>query len=164
MKKTKINEKLLAIETELQLYAKALTHDNNRAEDLLQETNLKILLGYERFKGEDKFNNWAKKIMRNSFLNSVQHEEKITPVENYNKFYRDMLYMPGRSDIVSEADDIYCAVDNLPDDYGKMIRLLITGHKYDEIAIMLDIPVGTVKSRIFNSRAILKKQLKDYLE
>ena len=44
-----------------------------------------------------------------------------------------------------------------------MIRLLATGHRYDEIAGMLDLPLGTVKSRIFSSREILRKELRDYL-
>lgn len=164
VKKSDINEKLLAMEHELFMYAKALTHEENRAADLLQETNLKILLSYESFRGGAKFRNWAMKIMRNSFLNNVKHEDKVTVVEDYNKCRHDMMYMPGRGDIVNGTHDIYCAVDNLPDDLGRTMRLLITGHKYDEIAIMLNLPVGTVKSRIYNSRVILKKQLKVYLE
>lgn len=43
------------------------------------------------------------------------------------------------------------------------MRLLISGHKYVEIAVRMEIPIGTVKSRINNSRSILKQRLKDYL-
>ena len=164
VEKSDINEKLLAMERELFMYAKALTHEENRAEDLLQETNLKILISHESFKGGSKFRNWAKKIMLNSFLNNIKHEEKVCVVEDYNNYYHDMMYMPERSDIANETHDIYYAIDKLPDDWSKMMRLLMSGHKYDEIASKLNIPVGTVKSRIFNSREILKKQLKEYLE
>ena len=122
------------------------------------------MLNHKSFDGDDKFKNWAKAIMRNSFLNTTEHEKKITPVEDYSSFHHEMIYLPGRSDIVSEYNDIYYAVDNLPQENGKIIRLLITGHKYEEIAIIMNIPLGTVKSRVFNSRTILKKKLKDYLE
>lgn len=164
MEKGNVKERLLNIENELFTYANALTHERNRAKDLLQETNLKILLKYKSFDGDDKFKNWAKTIMRNSFLNTTEHERKIMAVEDYSSFHHEMIYLPGRSDIVSEYNDIDYAVDNLPSDSGKIIRLLITGHKYEEIAMILNMPVGTVKSRVFNSRSILKKKLKDYLE
>ena len=49
MRPTNIDEKLLEIEAELSLYAKALTRENTRAEDLLQETNMKILIKQEKY-------------------------------------------------------------------------------------------------------------------
>ena len=62
-----------------------------------------------------------------------------------------------------EVDDIYCAIDELPGNAGKVMRLLISGHKYVEIAVRMEIPIGTVKTRINISRSILKQRLKDYL-
>ena len=72
-----------------------------------------------------------------------------------------MTYAPCSAE--SEVNDIYHAIDRLPDGYDKMIRLLVTGHKYDEIAVILNLPLGTVKSRIFTSREILRKELRDFL-
>lgn len=161
MRPTNIDDKLLEIEAEIYLYARALTRENTRAEDLLQETNLKILAKQGKYKEISKFRNWAKRIMKNSFLNSVDHEKNITTVEDYSCFYREMTYAPCSAE--SEVNDIYHAIDRLPDGYDKMIRLLATGHRYDEIAGMLDLPLGTVKSRIFSSREILRKELRDYL-
>ena len=63
----------------------------------------------------------------------------------------------------TEVDDIYCAIDELPGNAGKVMRLLISGHKYVEIAVRMEIPIGTVKTRINISRSILKQRLKDYL-
>lgn len=161
MRPTDFDDKLLEIEAELYLYARALTRENTRAEDLLQETNLKILAKQGKYKEKSKFRSWAKKIMKNSFLNNVDHEKNITTVEDYSIFYKEMTYTPCCAE--SEVDDIYHAIDRLPDGYDKMIRLLVTGHRYDEIAGMLDLPLGTVKSRIFSSREILRKELRDYL-
>ena len=54
-------------------------------------------------------------------------------------------------------------IDELPDNAGKVMRLLISGHKYVEIAVRMEIPIGTVKTRINISRSILRQILKDYL-
>ena len=51
----------------------------------------------------------------------------------------------------------------LPGNAGKVMRLLFSGHKYVEIAVRMEIPIGTVKTRINISRSILKQRLKDYL-
>ena len=63
----------------------------------------------------------------------------------------------------TEVDDIYCAIDELPGNAGKVMRLLFSGQKYIEIAVRMEIPIGTVKTRINISRSILKQRLKDYL-
>ena len=54
-------------------------------------------------------------------------------------------------------------IGELPGNAGKVMRLLISGHKYVEIAVRMEIPIGTVKTRINISRSILKLRLKDYL-
>ena len=54
-------------------------------------------------------------------------------------------------------------IDELPDNAGKVMRLLISGHKYIEIAVRIGIPIGTVKTRTNISRSILRQILKDYL-
>ena len=54
-------------------------------------------------------------------------------------------------------------IDELPGNAGKVMRLLISRHKYVEIAVRMEIPIGTVKTRINIFRSILKQRLKDYL-
>ena len=152
--------KLLALEPELMRYARSLTRDYDRAMDLVQETNLKVLLHHNQYKRGTQFKSWTMKIMRNAFLSSVEHEEKFTPVRDFGCFY----HLPGRNDLACYKKDIYYAVKCLPTEHRKVIRLLMTGHRYEEIAVILDLPAGTVKSRIFYSRALLKTELKDYLD
>ena len=79
---------------------------------------------------------------------------------DFGRFY----HLPGRNDLACYKKDIYYAVKCLPTEHRKVIRLLMTGHRYEEIAVILDLPAGTVKSRIFYSRALLKSELKDYLD
>ena len=151
---------LLALEPEMMRYAMSLSRNYDRARDLVQETNLKVLLNHSKYKRGTQFKSWAMKIMRNAFLSSVEHEEKFTPMCDFGRFY----HLPGRNDLACYKKDIYYAVKCLPTEHRKVIRLLMTGHRYEEIAVILDLPAGTVKSRIFYSRALLKTELKDYLD
>ena len=151
---------LLALEPEMMRYAMSLSRNYDRAKDLVQETNLKVLLHHNQYKRGTQFKSWAMKIMRNAFLSSVEHEERFTPMCDFGRFY----HLPGRNDLACYKKDIYYAVKCLPTEHRKVIRLLMTGHRYEEIAVILDLPAGTVKSRIFYSRALLKTELKDYLD
>ena len=161
--KTDIEKELIEADTELLMYAKFLTKDLFRAYDLLQETNMKVLIQRDKFREEKCFRAWAKRIMLNSFINNTNRESRIEAVDSYTGIYWEDMNLPIRSDNMSETKDIYRALDKLPDGNGKIMRLLIAGHKYHEIAMMLHIPLGTVKSKIFVSRGILKKELKDYI-
>ena len=162
---TDIEKELLQSRNELFTYALRLTKEYNRADDLLQETNLKVLVSCGKYIEGTCFVAWAKKIMLNSFLNSSVRECRMMFVEDYGSVRSDVNYMPFRGVVsASETRDIYRAVDRLPGGNARLMRLLITGHKYSEIAVLLDLPLGTVKSRIHLSRAILREELKDYFE
>lgn len=161
---TDIEKELLAAGAELLVYAKHLTKDKFRAEDLLQETNMKVLIQRDKYREDKCFEAWAKRIMLNSFINSTNREKRIEALESCAVVCNNDVYIHGRSETLSDTGDIYSAVERLPEGNCRIIKLLIAGHKYDEIAMMLDLPLGTVKSRIFFSRSILRKELKDYFE
>jgi DNA-directed RNA polymerase specialized sigma24 family protein len=65
------------------------------------------------------------------------------------------------SDTDVRVKDIYDAIDSIPGDTGRVMRLLIEGHKYVEISLMTRLPLGTVKTHIRLSREILKRVLSD---
>ena len=161
MDKTEITTLLLASYKRLEKYARRLALSDDRAEDLLQETTFKILYNADKFEGNDKFIFWAKTIMRNTFINSIKYDAHYQAVDEL--YYTvttssDYCY----SDIDINIEDINKAIDNLPGNASTFMRMLINGHKYVEISSKLEIPLGTVKTRINQSRTILKKQLKDY--
>ena len=104
---------------------------------------------------------WAFVIMRHAFLNNCKHEEQYIAAEE--SLHSTAFTTNDESASNMEVDDIYCAIDELPGNAGKVMRLLISGHKYVEIAVRMEIPIGTVKTRINISRSILKQRLKDYL-
>ena len=152
---TDIEKELLAAGAELLVYAKHLTKDKFRAEDLLQETNMKVLIQRDKYREDKCFEAWAKRIMLNSFINSTNREKRIEAVESCAVVCNNDVYIHSRSETLSDTGDIYSAVERLPEGNCRIIKLLIAGHKYDEIAMMLDLPLGTVKSRIFFSRSSL---------
>lgn len=162
MEKRELERLLLAAMGNLYQYAYKLTRDYDRANDLLQETFLKVLYNADRFKDDGKFMNWAYTIMHNAFINNCKREEQCNAIAE--ELLSPTTYTAkGDSATEMEVNDIYCAIDGLPGTSGKVMRLLISGHKYIEIAVRMEIPIGTVKTRINISRSILKQRLKDYL-
>ena len=159
MEKRELEKLLYAAEERLYRYAYKLTRDYDEANDLLQETFLRVLYNADRFEDDGKFMSWAHVIMHNAFINNCRHEEQNLAAEDS---LCSTTFMT-KDDTKIEVDDIYSAIDGLPGNSGKVMRLLVSGHKYVEIAVRMEIPIGTVKTKINVSRSILKKSLKDYL-
>ena len=161
MERNHTEELLLALQSKLWEYAYSLTWERNRADDLLQETFTRALCNAGSFNGNTlQFLKWTRAIMHNAFINSAKKEQNtyiINDTPNATPFANKDC------DESLQVDEIYSAIDNLPGNTSKVMRLLVSGHKYGEISIIMEIPLGTVKTRISQARAILKEQLKDYL-
>ena len=159
-------QNLLNLQDELRLFALKLTADYEDANDLLQETTLKALDNKEKYTDETNFRGWMYTIMRNLFIN------------NYRKTLRDQTYVDKtdnlfflNSGIDLEADsmegaydakEMHRIVNSLPKEYRIPFSMYVAGFKYREIAERLQLPLGTVKSRIFFSRQKLQEALKDF--
>ena len=165
VEKGEIEELYIAARGKLYHYAHCLTWDFDRADDLLQETAFKMLSNAHQLKNEDGFIKWARKIMHNTFISSKNREERHQSVDDFAQVvpFTDKDIYAQNSDCDICVDEIYNAIDDLPGNYGTLIRLLIKGHKYVDISIITNIPLGTVKTRIHISRQLLKEKLKDYL-
>ena len=165
MEKCEIEKLLLAAEGKLRKYAYGFTHDWDSAEDLVQETSLRILYNADKFDNDGKFLAWAYAIMHNAFMNNCIRDNRNKEIGI--ALYTDECAKDSRNvhnyDIEVETDEIHNAIDRLPENAPQVMNLFISGHKYVEISVMMKIPLGTVKTRISMSRAILKEQLKDYL-
>ena len=163
MNKTDIAVLLLAARERLESYAYNLAWSNERAEDLLQETMFKILCNADKFENDGKFIYWAKTIMRNTFINNAKHELHCKAVDEFYYYPTATNSECSYYDTEIDVDDIYKAIDDLPGNAPTVMRMFITGHRYIDISAELEIPLGTVKTRINQSRAILKEILKDFL-
>lgn len=165
MEQNEMEKLLLAARGKLRLYAFSLTSDWEKAEDLLQETSLKVLNSASKFEDKGKFFSWARKIMYNTFANIAKREEYYRCIEQPDSttLFRNSEQEELHIDTEIDIEEIYNAIDELPGNSSKVMQLLISGHRYMEIAVQMKIPVGTVKTRINVSRTILKHKLKDYL-
>jgi RNA polymerase sigma-70 factor (ECF subfamily) len=166
MKRKHMEEQLPVLQVKLLKYAYRLTWDRYRADDLLQETLIRMLCNADSFNGcSRQFTKWAYTIMYNAFINSVKKEEHAHAANDmfYSTSFASKDSEQYHSDERLMIKDIYNAINNLPDNACKVMHLYIIGHKYVEIATSLKIPIGTVKAHINRAKIILKEQLKDYL-
>lgn len=161
-----IESLLLCSYNRLWRYAYSLTHNSDRADDLMQDTALRILIAGDKFKRGTDFENWARVVMRNSFINGLNHDKRLLAMEE-----TDLIDTLGNGsvyshtfDTVGSCRDIYNAVESLPLGRRETMMMFMHGHKYTEIAFVTNVPLGTVKSRINSSRIFLKDVLKDYLQ
>ena len=167
MTQLQFNTTILGMQDKLLFYAMSLTSDPEKAQDLLQETFLKALTNRDKYTKNTNLKAWVYTIMKNIFINDYRKNEK-----NKNKFDRanQEIHLRVRSDrgypspeSSYNSKEIMKSIYALETDYRKPFEMFLDGYKYKEIAEILQIPLGTVKSRIFFARKKLEKTLKVYL-
>ena len=157
-------KKLVSIYRVLESYALHLTQDRERANDLLQETSLKIMNNYQKYKEEGSFTPWAKTVMKNMFVNDMKNSNKNCErfVDGY-EYYRDEQKHPfvAESEAPYTIGEIRKAMEMLPHAQYIVLKLRENGYKYDEIAKELNTSIGNVKSRIFAAKVNLRNIMKN---
>ena len=154
-------------ESLLHNYALQLTHSNDDAKDLVQETFLKAMKYADKFKKGTNLKGWLYTIMRNSFINNYRRNTKRnsfmdTQEEQYIIDSAKQFNTYNQGEVKFIRQDLNDAIDSLPDDLRITFELNTAGFKYHEIADKLNIPIGTVKTRIFVARRKLRGMLTDY--
>ncbi len=166
MTQVQFNSALLGLSDKLHYYALSLTSDSERANDLLQETFLKALTYRDKFAQNTNFKAWIYTIMKNTFINDYRRNVKTknTFEGSTNDYYvastKDGVH-PG-PDSVFSSQEINKSIQALEDEYRIPFTMFLEGYKYKEIADELNLPLGTVKSRIFFTRKKLEKTLIEY--
>jgi RNA polymerase sigma factor (sigma-70 family) len=154
-------------------FAYRLTLDPDDSKDLLQDTYLKAFRFIDSFQQGTNAKAWLFRILKNSFINDYRKKSKepskvdYQEVESYyNSEDVDRQITP---DLRVEAlrdmigDEISNALNSLDVDFRTVIILCdLEGFKYDEMAKILDIPIGTVRSRLHRARNLLKDKLSTY--
>ena len=146
-------------------FASWLTHDRSEAEDLVQETFARALKGFGSFQTGTNFRAWIFRILRNTFLTS-RSGLKMAPHMSVEEEGGEALLPPARETpesillSASTQQHIQAALERLPIVYKEAILLCdVEEMKYQEIAELLEIPVGTVMSRIARARKLLRGML-----
>jgi RNA polymerase sigma-70 factor (ECF subfamily) len=163
------------------LYAAALrmTRNPSDAEDLVQETYLRAYRGFEGFREGTNLKAWLYRILTNTFINSYRAKKRRpeqTELDDVEDFY---LYrrMGGleaadaarstETEVLESIpdDEVKQALEAVPEQFRMAVILAdVEGFSYKEIAEILDVPIGTVMSRIHRGRRALQKELWDYAE
>jgi RNA polymerase sigma factor (sigma-70 family) len=150
----------------LRHYALSLTHDMDDTLDLVQDTLLKAYRYRDKFQAGTNLRGWLYTILKNSFINNYRRDQKRNTFLDTtdNTYFLDIpSHQTGNdAEIKFIRKDLEEAVEDLPLDLKVTFRLNAEGYKYHEIAEELGIPIGTVKTRIFIARRILRERLKDY--
>ncbi len=148
-------------------YALQLTQNQDDANDLVQETFLKAMKYCKKFKTGTNLKGWLYTIMRNSFINNYRRNTKRnsfmdTQEEQYIIDSAKSFNTYNDGEITFMRKDLERAIDTLADDLRITFELNAAGFKYHEIAEKLNIPIGTVKTRIFVARRKLRTELEEY--
>jgi RNA polymerase sigma-70 factor (ECF subfamily) len=154
-------------------FALRMTGDADDADDLVQETFLKAFRFFDKFERGTNCKAWLFRILKNSFINDYRKQTKEPDKVDYEDVQN--FYETIKSDEIDSShyehdaftnlldDEISKAIAKLPEDFRTVIILNdIEGFTYEEIADFVDIPVGTVRSRLHRARKMLYSQLYDY--
>lgn len=159
-------------------FALRLTGDESGAEDLVQETFLRAYRSWHQYTPGTKCKSWLFTICRNVHLRNSEREQRHDEIVGHEApdDARDLsrqnpVFMSARSDEDPEGnffesivdDEVLRAIDELPKEFRTALALSDReGLNYKEISQLLEIPVGTVKSRLFRGRQMLQERLRDY--
>ena len=155
-------------------FAFRLTNDEDDANDLVQDTYLKAFRFINSFSQGTNAKAWLFRILKNSFINDFRKKSKepakvdYQDVETTSNSEEDAetnqtvdLRVESVQDLI--GDEIANALNALPVDFRTVIILCdVEGFTYEEMAKILDIPIGTVRSRLHRARMLLKEKLKSY--
>lgn len=161
------------------LYRTALRMTRNPAdaEDLVQEAYLRAFRSLHQFKEGTNLRAWIFRIMTNAFINEYRKRSRrpqSSSLDDLEEFYLyDHLIDSGMQPtserpeevVLSQitTDDVISAMDQLSDDFRNVVMLAdVEGFTYREIAEILDIPVGTVMSRLYRARRKLQNELYEF--
>ncbi len=159
-------KQLMELHGDLLNFAYSLTSNKNDAKDLLQDTALKALDNQDKYMDNANFKGWVFTIMRNIFINNYHKMVRIQAIiDQTEELY--LLNLPQNSGIETPEgfytiNEIIKCIDDFTDDYRVPFSMYVSGFKYHEIAEDMDLPIGTIKSRIFFTRKKLQEVLKDY--
>lgn len=149
--------------------------DQAECQDIAQDAFIKAYRAIGSFRGDSQFYTWLYRIAANTAKNFLASRARKSPA--YSVDVEDAEHFEGESGLKEYANPenllltdeiratIFRAIENLPDDLKSAITLReIDGLSYEEIADVMDCPIGTVRSRIFRARDVIDKELRPLLE
>lgn len=150
-------------------FAYHLTYKEDDAADLVQDTFMKSIKFVESYHLGTNARAWLFRILKNSFINEYRKKSKRpyqVDIDDATTYYnQESTQVDMRKEIFDGilADELVTALDSLPVDFRTVVILCdVEGFTYEEMSKILDIPIGTVRSRLHRARHMLKDKLYDY--
>lgn len=160
-----IQQQLAKISGSLRAFSLKLTGNSMDAEDLYQDTAMRIITNADKYHEGTNFKAWAVTIMRNIFINNYRKKVRRNLIldQTPNNYYINSGAAAVDNDgaVNVEYNELMQLVDRLPDDFRVPFWMAHEGFKYEEIAEELHAPLGTIKSRIFFARKKLQTMYKE---
>ncbi len=154
-------------------FAYHLTYNQSDAEDLVQETFLKAYRFIDKYDEGTNAKAWLFRILKNAFINEYRKKSKAPQAVDIDQANllkdEDEKAFKGFNDLREEmfqnmmGDEITNAINTLQEDFRTVILLCdVEDFTYEEIATILEIPIGTVRSRLHRARNLLREKLRNY--
>ncbi|MCH8494971.1 MAG: sigma-70 family RNA polymerase sigma factor [Balneolales bacterium] len=156
-------------------FALRLTTDPTDAEDLVQDTIVKAFRFFNSYEKGTNAKAWLFRILKNSYINNYRKKSKQPHQVDYDEvstYYETVR--SEQSDTTDMEDIMYRellddqvtrALEKLPEDFRTVVLLCdVEGFTYEEIANMLDVPIGTIRSRLHRGRNLLRAALTEYAD
>lgn len=168
------DQEFMPLIDDLYNYAFRYIRTEAEANDLVQDTMLKAWTSIESYRQGTNAKAWLFTILKNLFINDYRKKARRGRQVDYEEVvtFRDgetnanlMGYLDMRYDLYDQLleDELMEALDRLPEDFREVLLLADRDDwKYDEIAEFQQVPIGTVRSRLFRARNLLAKELEDY--
>lgn len=172
-KQEEFNTEMLPHLDALYNFALRLSNDPDDAEDLVQDTIVKAYRFFGNYERGTNAKAWLFRILKNSYINNYRKISKQPYKVDYDEI--SSYYETVRSDRSDTTDmeqimyrellddEVTAALNRLPEDFRTVVLLCdIEGFTYEEIANMLDVPIGTIRSRLHRGRNLLRASLTEY--
>jgi RNA polymerase sigma factor (sigma-70 family) len=143
----------------LKPFAITLTRDHEAAQDLYQETLYKALAHKDKYQPGTNIRAWLCTIMRNIFINNYRRNERKHHIMEAVRYSEQQNSYTLSAERTVRLKEIHSSIHSLPVIFKNACTLYLQGYKYNEIALALDEPLGTIKSRIHFARKLLQKQV-----
>lgn len=166
MKNISLNHQICDHRSCLEAFAMKFTNDVEDANDLVQDTLIKAIRYHALYKQGTNLRGWLYTIMRNTFINDYRKSSRKTALidttDDLTPYQLRNSAASNQAEHKFVMEDIHKALGKLQPEYSGPFLRYFEGYKYHEIAEELNIPIGTVKTRIHVARQVLKEQLKMY--
>ncbi len=156
-------DEIVSLLPRLRRFAFALTTSSTDADDLLQATVEKALMKYQQFESGTDLDKWLFRICKNTWIDEIRSRQVRGPVVDPID-YKSELQIDGEKILINKLQlaEVNNAMKSLQDEQRMILAMVvIEGYSYKEVSVMLNIPIGTVMSRLSRARIAVIKEIND---